>query len=57
MTIVTLKLSLGPNRVGVTLMKAQVMKLGAPKDLLMLGGTEAPCTVKTMLFNITVIMK
>ena len=57
MKIVILKLSLGPNRVGVKLMKVQAMKVGVQKDPSMLGGKEVHCTGKIMLFNITATMK
>ena len=45
------------NKVGVKLMRAQVMKEGALKDLLMLGGKEVHYMDKIMPFNITAIMK
>ena len=57
MKIVILKLSHGPNRVGVRLMKVQAMKVGVQKGLSMLGGKEVHCTGKIMLFNITATMK
>ena len=57
MKIVILKSSLGPNRVGVKLMKAQEMKVGVQRDLSMLGGKDAHYTDKITPFNITATMK